>query len=146
MQWYRDEGVKEHPILWMFYVENIQNCTQDKLLLNISWKVGKDQVHSPFKPRTSGRALSLTCLRGWWAHMATAIADALLSRRAVPVFSALLLTDTFTVRKDWAETLKYHGYLCCEWPCPNNIRIHFDLGLHCVNMSSNWTSSDPSSK
>ena len=42
---------KEHPILWMFYVENIQNHAQDKLLLNICWKVGKDQVHSPFKPR-----------------------------------------------------------------------------------------------
>ena len=105
MQWCRDEGVKEHPILWMFYVENIQNCTQDKLLLNICWKVGKDQVRSPFKPRTLGRALSLTCLRGWWAHVATAIADALLSRRAVPVFSALFLTDTFTVRKDWLRLL-----------------------------------------
>jgi hypothetical protein len=46
--------------------------------------------------------------------MATAIADALLSCHAVLVFSALLHTDTFTVRKDWVETLKYHGYLCCK--------------------------------
>ena len=102
---------KEHPILWMFYVENIQNHAQDKLLLNICWKVGKDQVHSPFKPGNSGRALSLTCLWGWWAHVATPIADALLSCRAVPVSLALLHTDTFTVRKDWVETLKLNKFL-----------------------------------
>ena len=97
---------KEHPILWMFYVENIQNHAQDKLLLNICWKVGQDQVHCPFKPSNLGRGLSLTCLRGWWAHVATAIADAFLSCSAVLVFSALLHTDTFMVRKDWVETLK----------------------------------------
>ena len=136
--WWRSS--KNTPSFECFMLKTFKTM----LKINYYWTFGERLGRTKcIVAQELGGALSLTCFRGWWAHVATPIADALLSCCAVLVVLTLLHTDPFTIRKNWVETLKYHDYLCCKWPWPNNIRIHFDLGLHCFNMNPQRTSSDP---
>ena len=142
MQWDRDGRVQKVSFWKIFYDECVQNHPQEIITIeqwSKSW--AEQSICSCWDQDTRQGAqpyllAGLVSTRGHSHCWCTSLLP------HSPVFSALLHRDTFMVRKDWVETLKHHKHLCCRWPWPNNIRIHFDLGLHCLNMISEnliWT-------